>query len=302
MLAEVKSGGERYDKSSRRHSTDDSYYDGVLSWCDAFDLDFCGGNNEIESRDDVFPVVEHSSAGLASKSFVETILSVVSREDNESTANMIDTIEISRSQTGKKIVPRFNPKTVQELKKYVPEIEEAAEDYGFHSIQIADIYLRMGDETTAIEYNSTKSVKLALKLYEEAFHIYQAQVGDCDKRTINARVLIGNALLALGRHDDAIDSLCTAVYMREALLGELHLDVAEIWVKISLIHQDKQQHELALKACAKALTSYRKEYGDKHPNVLGILRNISKIHTQLGNHGKAADIDRYVFSHSKSEM
>jgi len=305
MLAEDNparsSGSERFDESRGRDSSDDSYYEGVLSWCDAFDLDFCGGNNEIESRDDIFPTVEQNSAVLASKSFVETILSAVSRDDNEA-AMMIDTIEISRSQSGKKIVPRFNPKTVQELKKYVPEIESAADTYGFHSIPIADIYLRMGDETTDIESGSTKSVKLALKLYEEAFHIYQAQVGDCDKRTINARVLIGNALLALGRHDDAIDSLCTAVYMREALLGELHLDVAEIWVKISLIHQEKQQHELALKACAKALTSYRKEYGDKHPNVLGILRNISQIHTQLGNHGKAADIDRYVLSHSKSEM
>jgi len=86
MLSEVKSGSERYDESSRRHSTDDSYYDGVLSWCDAFDLDFCGGNNEIESRDDIFPAVDHSGAGLASKSFVEIILSAVSREDNESTA------------------------------------------------------------------------------------------------------------------------------------------------------------------------------------------------------------------------
>ena len=294
----VEHGSSERSDDRGRDSSDDSYYEGVLSWCDAFDLDFCGGADEAESRDDIFPAVEQKT----SLSFVETILSGVTREDNDSSIGMIDTVEISRNPSGKTFIPRFNPKTIQELKKYVPEIEAAASAHGFHSIQIADIYLKMGDETTSIECGSTKSVKLALKLYEEAFHIYQAQVGDCDKRTINSRVLIGNSLLALGRHDDAVDSLCTAVYMREALLGELHLDVAEIWVKISQIHQEKSQQELALKACAKALTSYRKEYGDKHPNVLGILRNISKIHTQLGNHDKAADIDRYVLSHSKSEM
>ena len=306
MLVEVNPahspGSERFDERGR--DSDNSYYDGVLSWCDVFDLDLCGGSGEIESRDDIFPVVEQNSAGLASKSFVESILTAVSSLDNDGMPNSaVNAIEISRSQSDKKMIAsRFNPKTIQELKKFVPEIESAANTHGVHSIPIADIYLKMGDETTAIDSGSTKSVKLALKLYEEAFHIYQAQMGDCDKRTINARVRIGNALLSLGRHDDAIDSLCTAVYMREALLGELHLDVAEIWVKISEIHQEKGQSELALKANAKALTSYRKEFGDKHPNVLGILRNISKIHTQLGNHGKAADIDRYVFSHSKSEM
>eukprot|EP00986_Skeletonema_menzelii_P010281 scaffold5007_cov141-Skeletonema_menzelii.AAC.5 len=297
MPVEVERSDESTSRSSRSYkSNDSSYYEGVLTWCDAFDLDFCGSAPEVEARDD-FPIVEQNSF-LASKSIVETILGAVSRDDDVSAADMIDTITISRSQTGKTIVPRFNPKTVQELKKYVPEIEEAAGEHGFHSIPIADIYLKMGIETAD---TNPKLVRLSLKLYEEAFHIYQAQVGDCDKRTINARVLIGDALLALERHDDAIDSLCTAVYMREALLGELHPDVAEVWLKIASIHREKQQYELALKACAKALTSYRKEYGDKHINVLAILRNISEIHTHLGNHGKAADIDRYVLSHAKSD-
>jgi len=296
-------GGERFDEQGR--DSDNAYYDGILSWCDAFDIDFCGVHNEVDSRDDIFPTVEQNSAVLASMSFVESILTAVSREfdgGNDTVSGLTDAIEMSRSQSAKKSSPRFNPKTIQELKKYVPEIESASNTHGVHSTQIADIYVRMGDETTAIESGSTKTSKLALKLYEEAFHIYQAQLGDCDKRTINARVLIGNTFLSLGRHDDAIDSFCTAVYMKEALLGELHLDVAEIWLKIFDIHQEKGQSELALKACAKALTCYRKEYGDKHHNVLGILRNISKIHTQLGNHGKAADIDRYVNSNSKSEV
>lgn len=291
---QVERSDESYSRSSR--SSDSSYYEGVLTWCDAFDMDFCGSGTPVEARDD-FPIDEQNSFN-PSKSFIESILGAVSRDDDVSAASMIDTITISRSQTGKTIVPRFNPKTVQELKKYVPEIEAASGEHGFHSIPIADIYLRMGEETAE---GGSKSVRLALKLYEEAFHIYQAQVGDCDKRTINARILIGDALLALERHDDAIDSFCTAVYMREALLGELHPDVGQVWLKISSIHHERQQYELALKACAKALTSYRKEYGDKHARVLGILRNISKIHTHLGNHGKAADIDRYVLSHAKSD-
>ena len=284
---------ERTDEQLR----DEGFYDGVLKWCDAFDLDFCGFHNEIESRDDLFRGFDHQEAAtLSSSSFVESVLRAVSMDfDNDC---LTDSVEISRSQSNKKATPIFNPNTIKDLKKYVPEIESTAATHGFHSIPMAGVYLRMGDETITLDSGSPKSLKLALKLYEEAFHIYQAQLGDCDKRTIDSRVLIGNTLLCLGRHDDAIDSFCTAVYMREALLGDTHLSVAEIWVKISEIHKAKGKSELALKASAKALTSYRKEYGDKHPNVLAILRNISQIHTQLCNYGKAADIDRYVQAHS----
>lgn len=308
MTAQVmspRSPIERTDSQYRRDDSSEHYDGGVLSWCNAFELDFCGVNNvEVESRDDAMfsEIEQQGSTTLASSSFVESILRAVSHDyDND---NGIDAIEMSRSQSGfkKGAAPRFNPKTIKELKKYAPEIESAAASHGFHSIPIADIYLKMGDETTILDSGSTKSLKLALRLYEEAFHIYQAQLGDCDKRTIDGRVYIGNTLLALGRHDDAIDSFCTAVYMREALLGETHLSVAELWVKISQVHQSKGTLELALKACAKALTSYRKEYGDKHPSVMSILKGISSIHTQLGNHGKAADIDRYVRANEKANV
>jgi len=82
MLADVNPaespGGERFDNRDR--VSDNSYYDGVLAWCDAFDIDFCGVNNEFDSRDDIFPSVEQNNAILASKSFVESILTAVSRE------------------------------------------------------------------------------------------------------------------------------------------------------------------------------------------------------------------------------
>ena len=87
--------------------------------------------------------------------------------------------------------------------------------------------------------------------------------------------------------------------MREALLGELHPSVSEIWVLISSVHHAKSKLELALKASAKALTGYRKEYGDKHRTVIAVLRTIAQLHIEMGNNDKAADIQKYVRLHDK---
>ena len=87
--------------------------------------------------------------------------------------------------------------------------------------------------------------------------------------------------------------------MREALLGELHPSVSDIWVLISSVHRAKCKLELALKASAKALTGYRNAHGDKHITVIAVLRTIAQIHTEMGNDEKAADINKYVRIHSQ---
>jgi hypothetical protein len=92
-----------------------------------------------------------------------------------------------------------------------------------------------------------------------------------------------------------------AVYMREALLGELHQSASEIWVLISSVHQATSKLELALKASAKALTGYRHVYGDKHQTVIGVLKTIVQIHIGMGNADKANDIYKYVRLHSSKD-
>lgn len=176
-------------------------------------------------------------------------------------------------------------------------VDSASKTYGAQSIPVADLYVTMGTECG---WSSTdvRSKELAVQLFEEAFIIYQAKLGDSHDQTIQCRVHLGKMCLSLERYDEALNCFCMAVYMREALLGELHQSVSELWVLISSVHQATSKSELALKASAKALTGYRHAHGDKHQTVIGVLKIIAHIHTEMGNHDKAIDIHKYVRLHS----
>jgi len=187
-------------------------------------------------------------------------------------------------------------------KQFMVEVESASRTHGMQSIPVADLYMNMGSEliprnTSAID--SDKSKEFALLLLEEAFTIYQAKLGDNDVQTIDARIRLGLAYRSLTRYEEALDCFCLAVYMREALNGELHPSVSEVWVLISAIHHERKKLELALKASAKALTGYRNAHGDKHFTVINVLKTIAQIHIEMGNSDKASDIKKYVSLHSK---
>lgn len=177
-------------------------------------------------------------------------------------------------------------------------LDSASKSHGVSSTQVADLYVVMGAELCQQNASNSKSKEMALLLFDEAFHIYQALLGDSQQKTIDCRIQIGKIFQSLERYDDALDYFCMAAYMREAIVGVLHPSVSDIWVQISSVHQSKSKFELALKASAKALTGYRNAYGDKHHIVIGVLETIAQIHTQMGNDDKAIDIKKYVRLHS----
>jgi len=176
-------------------------------------------------------------------------------------------------------------------------VDSASRTYGAHSIPVADLYVNMGT-VCGQTLTDVRSKELAVQLFEEAFTIYQAKLGDSHNQTIQCRIHLGKTCLSLERYDEALDCFCMAVYMREALLGELHQSVSDLWVLISSVHQATSKLELALKASAKALTGYRQAYGDKHQTVIGVLKTIAQIHIGMGNTAKANDIHKYVSLHS----
>lgn len=180
---------------------------------------------------------------------------------------------------------------------FIGLVDTASKTHGAQSIPVADLYVNMGTECSRTTADA-KSKELALLLFEEAFSIYQAKSGDSHEQTVDCRIHLGKTYRSLERYDEALDCFCMAVYMREALLGELHPSVSEIWVLISSVHHAKSKLELALKASAKALTGYRNAHGDKHNSVIGVLKTIAQIHIEMGNNDKAVDIQKYVRLHS----
>lgn len=189
---------------------------------------------------------------------------------------------------------------------FMVSVNTAAKTYGSQSTHVAELYVMMGTELTStlttddVDTDANKSKEFAALLLEEAFTIYQAKLGDNNDQTIDARVNLGLAYRSLARYDDALDCFCLAVYMREAIRGELHPSVADIWVLVSSIHHANKKLEMALKASAKALTAYRAARGDKHQTVINVLKTIAQIHIEMGNNDKASDINKYVKLHDKS--
>lgn len=312
--------------------TDQQYRDGAFSvpcgftWCDSDMLQdaVCGNGLQaiMESRDDspsesdggsqVLPVADSKSfiddklkafafsqeLELAETVSVSNRSSVAGVQGKQYSSNVSKASDIKVSTSSAMSTTCGAEKSKYE--KFMSSVDSTSKSYGAQSIHVADLYVDMGIQCIQ-KGTDSKSKELALLLLEEAFGIYQAKAGDSHERTVDCRIHLGKAHQSLGRYDEALDCFCMAVYMREALLGEPHPSVAEIWVLISSVHRAKKKLELALKASAKALTGYRNAYGDKHYKVIAVLTTIAGIHIEMGNHDKAVDIQKYVSIHSPKE-
>ncbi|KAL7524564.1 hypothetical protein ACHAXR_000627, partial [Thalassiosira sp. AJA248-18] len=265
----------------------------------------------IDADDQIMPVVASSS------SFINDELKKTFNQGLESLAQTLPIPPITKKASGIGMSDDNNPATVSKqaafgvnrpashvsllstsgekstYDNFMSKVDSASKAYGAQSIHVADLYVNMGIDCSRSKTANTKSKQLALLLFKEAFSIYQAKSGDSHEHTVTARLHLGRTYHSLGKYDEALDCFCMAVYMREALLGELHPSVSEIWVLIASVHQAKAKLELALKASAKALTGYRNANGDKHRTVIDVLKTIAQIHTEMGNHDKAVDIQKY---------
>jgi hypothetical protein len=292
---------------------------GMFAWCEVEMIQdaVCGnGLNVTESRDDVTQN-EHSQASPEAggdriledklKAFSEDLdraeqssfkgtssgnKEIVASKSNVTKGPMLSPISSSSASISGVDKSRYG--------HLMCLIDTASKTYGAQSIPVADLYVNLGTECGRPS-TDVRSKELAVQLYEEAFTIYQAKLGDSHNLTIQSRIHLGKICLSLERYDEALDSFCMAVYMREALLGEHHQSVSEVWVLISSVHQATSKLELALKASAKALTGYRHVYGDKDPTVVGVLKTIAQIHIGMGNADKANDIHKYVRLHSPKD-
>ena len=314
--------GERSDTAARPIGP---CGDGMFTWCEVEMLQdaVCGnGLSLMESRDDDAPadaatgrqLVPHSSGMVGcGANFIEDTLRTFNQElaaqaitnktlggvqeegNNPVTVSTLDGVKASTTSSGRVEKSRYE--------QFMSMVDAASKAHGAQSVPVADLYVNMGVECNRNSNADAKSKELALLLFEESFSIYQAELGDSHEKTVDCRVHLGVAYRALERYDEALDSFCMAVYMREALLGELHPTVSEIWVLISSVHHARKKLELALKASAKALTGYRNAHGDKHQTVIGVLKTIAQIHIEMGNNDKAVDIQKYVKLHSpKAEV
>jgi hypothetical protein len=296
----------------------------------------CGLNKtSVESRDDVTLDTERGSEQCdgAGNAFIDSTLegitstvskefenshSAVARKDDVETVASSDSIKsrlsIKKTTTAESVKSsEVNPTEVMtkldkdlfvgsvkrsRYESFKSMIDVASSTYGASSLQVAELYASMATDLLENNSDDKTSRECAVILFEEAFQIFQTKSGDSDVRTLDMKVRLGRSLIACGRYDDALKCFCQAVYMREALLGELHPSVSDVWVLIASVHQKKKKMEMALRANAKALSGYRNAHGDKHITVINVLKTIAKLHIEMGNSDKAEDINKYVRLHA----
>lgn len=286
-----------------------------MTWCelDALQDAVCGsGYSRVESRDDDAHRLDINGMEYSSgdKRFIDDYLRTFSNQlDSPSKTGLwnksggIGPPVGSPATTSKSESAKGSSSSASQgvdklrYQYFMDSVDFTAKQHGAQSVPVADLYVEMGVECTGPNADA-KSKELALLLFEEAFSIYQAKSGDSHEQTVDCRIHLGRTYQCLERYDEALDCFCMAVYMREALQGEHHPSVSDIWVLIASVHHAKNKLELALKASAKALTGYRNAYGDKHHTVIGVLKTIAQIHIEMGNDDKAVDIQKYVRLHS----
>lgn len=320
------------------HADGDNEESGMFMCCNGWDgsdlqATICGFNrSSAESRDDVTCDTEKmSNQTNGGNAFIDNTLqgitSTVSKEfersgaagDTQNFETVLTDDNIKTSQPIKKTRTIESVKSTESntevmtkldrdlfvgsvrrarYESFKSMIDAASNTYGNSSLQVAELYASMGTDLLENNSDDKTSKECAVVLFEEAFHIFQTRSGDSDGRTLDMKVRLGRSLFACGRYDDALKQFCQAVYMREALLGEVHPSVSDVWVLIAEVHQTKKKMEMALRANAKALTGYRDAHGDKHVTVINVLKTIAQLHIDMGNHDKAEDINKYVRLHS----
>lgn len=169
-----------------------------------------------------------------------------------------------------------------EERKHMLDLRSAIKSFGRHDLNVAHILVTTGDY-----YADESDYSKALSLHEEAFSIYSTKLGDHDSRSVDSKLRIARVQLMHGNVDDAMETFCQTIHMREALLGEEHPSVGEVRMHVAEIQRGKGHPKEAAREVKKALRGYREVYGDDHPIVADAVESIADLYTEMGDHEKA---------------
>jgi len=169
-----------------------------------------------------------------------------------------------------------------EERKHMLELRSAIKSFGRHDVNVAHILVTTGDY-----YADESDYSKALSLHEEAFSIYSTKLGDHDSRSVDSKLRIARVQLMDGNVDEAMETFCQTIHMREALLGEEHPSVGEVRMHVAEIQRGKGHPKEAAREVKKALRGYREVYGDDHPLVADAVESIADLYTEMGDHEKA---------------
>lgn len=105
---------------------------------------------------------------------------------------------------------------------------------------------------------------------------------------------IGETLLYLKRHDEALVYLNKALELQLRSLPKYHMDLASTYHTISHVYHDNGEYDQALSYCEKALDIYKRCLRPNHPTL-------ASVHTNMANNfGELTRFDEGIFHITKA--
>ena len=167
----------------------------------------------------------------------------------------------------------------------VRELRSAIEKYSRFDVRCANITAALGDL-----YDENREYRQSLRLHKDVVSVYSANLGDDDKKTLDAKLRLGQVQENSGDIDSAINTYFNIMNMTKALKGEKDPDAMEIFTRIADCLRKKGKYDLSIKIFKRVLKSYREVLGDTHPAVSLTVDSIASLYITIGDYAKASAI------------
>lgn len=137
----------------------------------------------------------------------------------------------------------------------------------------------------------TGSFAVSKSLNEEALEIRRVALGNGHQHTALSLRNLANALIGLGKHEEALVYAQEALEVYRKLRGEMSTDVAEMLHSsgISQVRSKARDNIAARSNFEQALAIRKKILGDNHPDTAETLLELGKLVGEMGDKAKARE-------------
>jgi tetratricopeptide (TPR) repeat protein len=170
---------------------------------------------------------------------------------------------------------------------------QAAQELGCH-VQIdllrADMLVAASDVVDALVYaadslQGAEAFELAHKFAQRALSL--SAKGSLDEAM--ALFSLGNVASDLSKYDAAVAHYEAALKIRKNLLGDDHVDVAGVYLSLSVVFERQGRLDEALVVCSSALEIYSKAPGDNQESKSMCHNNMGNYLNEQGKHDEAME-------------
>jgi len=167
----------------------------------------------------------------------------------------------------------------------VRELRSAITKYGRYDVRCANITAALGDL-----FDENKEYRQSLRLHKDVVSVYSANLGDDNKKTLDAKLRLAKVQENSGDIDDAMTTYFFVMNMTKSLKSDKDPEAMEIFTRIAGCLRKKGKYDLSIKILKRALKSYREVLGDTHPTVSVTVDSIASLYITIGDYGKASAI------------